>query len=510
MNGGVMAEQFDLIVVGSGAAGLSVALGAGGLLRVAVVSRGMLGLDGASCWAQGGIAAAVGPGDSPAQHAADTLTAGHRLNHKSAVRWLAESAPDVVRWLLSLGVQFDTHQGRLTLGREAAHSFPRILHAGGDATGAELMRCLREAMTRQPWIERYEFCEAQELLKRGNSVVGVSVRNRRGETVRLVAPHVVLATGGIGQLYRYTTNPVEADGSGLALAHLAGAELADLEFVQFHPTVLAPKADDTNTQLPLITEALRGAGATLVNETGARFMGAVSGQAELAPRDVVARAVWDQWARGHRVFIDARHLGDSLRSRFPSFFEACKVRQIDPRVQFVPVVPAAHYHMGGIKVDLHSMSTMKGLYAVGEVACTGVHGANRLASNSLLEAIAYGRALGERLAQRGPSQPITVVDAQAQSPIRALSTNDKLVTARAQQIMWNDVGIVRTPERLSQALQQMQVMERRLLPGSPALRQVLVSRLIIEAALKRSESIGSHYIENTKNITVSTTPRAVA
>ncbi|MBL8243679.1 MAG: L-aspartate oxidase [Rhodanobacteraceae bacterium] len=494
-----MSEQYDLIVIGSGAAGLSTALGSGGALRVAVISRGVSGLDGASCWAQGGIAAAVGPGDSAGQHAADTISAGARLNNKSAVRWLAESAPDVVRWLLALGMQFDSVNGRLSLGREAAHSFPRILHAGGDATGAELARVLRETAARQPWIESHEFTDACELLKRGNQVVGVLARNRRGEQIRLLAPSVVLATGGIGQLYRFTSNPAEADGSGLALAHQAGAELADLEFVQFHPTALAPKAEDEAAQLPLITEALRGAGCQLLNDQGARFMAAASTQGELAPRDVVARAVWDQLAQGRRVFLDARGLGDSVRSRFPNFVQSCAQRGIDPRTHLVPIVPAAHYHMGGVKVDLHSMSRVPGLYAVGEVACTGVHGANRLASNSLLEALAFGKALGERLAQRGPVAPITRVDPVVGQALRPMSTNDQMILGRLRQIMWNDVGIVRTTDGMQSALHQIQVLERRCLPGAPVLRQLLAARLIVEAGLHRRDSLGAHFIDNNEH-----------
>jgi L-aspartate oxidase len=489
-----MSEQYDLIVVGSGAAGLSAALGTRGALRVAVVSRGVLGLDGASCWAQGGIAAAVGPGDSAGQHAADTISAGARLNNKSAVRWLAESAPDVVRWLLSLGMQFDLANGRIALGREAAHSFPRILHAGGDATGAELARALRGAVARQSWIECHEFSDACELLKRGPQVVGVVVRNRRGELVRLLAPSVVLATGGIGQIYRFTSNPAEADGSGLALAHQAGADFADLEFVQFHPTALAPLDDQSAPQLALVTEALRGAGALLVNEQGVRFMLSASPQGELAPRDIVARAVWQQLANGHRVFLDARALGDRLRHSFPGLMNACAQRGIDPRVHLVPIVPAAHYHMGGVKVDLHSMSRVPGLYAVGEVACTGVHGGNRLASNSLLEAIAFGKALGERLGQRGPAAPITRVDPSAAPPIRSESANDRMVLDRLRQLMWNDVGILRTHEGLQSAHQQISLLQRRCLPGAPVLNQLLVARLIVEACLHRRESAGAHYM----------------
>ena len=491
-----MSEQYDLIVVGSGAAGLSVALSAASSMRVAVVSRGVLGLDGATCWAQGGIAAAIGSGDSPGQHAADTIHAGQRLNNKPAVRWLAESAPDVIRWLISLGMQFDVVNGRLALGREAAHSFPRILHAGGDATGAELIRALREGITRLPQIERYEFTDVCEILKAGDKAVGVLARNRRGDLIRILAPNVVLATGGIGQLYCHTSNPSEADASGIALAQLAGAETADLEFVQFHPTALAPVEGDGNPQLPLITEAIRGAGAMLLNDHGMRFMVAAHPQAELAPRDVVARAVWDQISRGHRVYLDARPLASSLRARFPNLVQACHQRDIDPRVQLIPVVPAAHYHMGGVKVDLHSMTRVPGLYAVGELACTGVHGSNRLASNSLLEALAFGKALGERLAQRGPAAPITRVDPPAGHAVRAESANDQMVLARLRQLMWSDVGIFRTEDGLQAALHQIQVMERRCLSGAPVLRQLLVARLMVEACLRRRESVGAHFLAN--------------
>ncbi len=489
-----MSERFDLIVIGSGAAGLSVALSAGGL-RVAIVSRGTFGLDGASCWAQGGIAAAVGPGDSAGQHAADTISAGARQNNKSAVRWLAEAAPDVVRWLLTLGVQFDTIKGRLALGREAAHSFPRVLHAGGDATGAELMRVMRDAIAQQPWIERFEFTEACELLKHGSAVVGIVVRNRHGELQRLMSASVVLATGGIGQLFRHTSNPAEADGSGLALAYHAGADFSDMEFVQFHPTALAPESDAGSGQLSLVTEALRGSGAILVNDSGARFMTAAHAQLELAPQDVLARAVHDQISKGHRVFLDARSIGDGLRSRFPVFFQSCAARGMDPRAHMIPVVPAAHYHMGGIKVDLHSLSRVPGLYAVGEVACTGVHGANRLASNALLESIAFGRALGERLAQRGPMSVPTSVDPPAGHAVRPTSANDSLILARLRLLMTSEAGMMRTVEGLHTASQQIQVLERRCLAGAPVLRQLLVARLIVEAALRRRESVGAHFLE---------------
>jgi L-aspartate oxidase len=305
----------------------------------------------------------------------------------------------------------------------------------------------------------------------------------------------------VGQLYRYTSNPIESDGTGLALAAQAGAELSDLEFVQFHPTALAPQQDQTGNQLPLVTEALRGAGALLLSDGAGRFMPAIHTQAELAPRDVVARAVWDQLARGYRVYLDARSLGDSLRTRFPGFVQACASRGMDPRAQPIPVVPAAHYHMGGIKVDLHSMSRVPGLYAVGEVACTGVHGANRLASNSLLEAIAFGRALGQRLGQRGVFEPVKATNPIEGHSTRPVSANDEMVLAKLRQLMWNDVGIVRSYDGLQFAHQQIQVLERRCLSGSPVLRQLLLARLITEACMRRKDSIGAHHVDARPGVT---------
>jgi L-aspartate oxidase len=489
-----MAEQFDIVVIGSGAAGLSTALAARGA-RVAVVSRGVLGLDGSSCWAQGGLAAAIGPGDSAGQHALDTLKAGHRRNNKAAVRWLAESAPDTVRWLIDLGVEFDRIGPNLALGRESAHSFPRIVHAGGDATGAELMRALRSAVQCSAHIQLFEFCRARELIKLDGRVVGVAVTDAKGNSAELLAPAVVLATGGLGQLYLNTTNPAEADGSGLALAHAAGAEFADLEMVQFHPTALAPRQPGQGEQLPLITEAVRGAGARLVNEQGLRILLGLHEQAELAPRDVVARAVAEQLEQGHRVYLDATMLGESVRQRFPTLMKTCLARGLDPRRDPIPVVPAAHYHMGGIKVDLHSMSTVAGLFAVGEVACSGVHGVNRLASNSLLEGVSFGRALGERLARMPRRSAIPAVslglwrDAAPAAPI-----SEAMVFARLRQLMWSAAGVVRYADALEAAEQQLQLLQRRCLPGAAVLEQLQVGLLIVAAARARHESLGAHYI----------------
>jgi L-aspartate oxidase len=490
-----MSEAFDVIVVGSGAAGLAVALGARGV-RVALVTRGVFGLDGASCWAQGGIAAALGPGDSPAQHALDTVNAGTKLCNRTAVRWLAESAPETIAWLHSYGVQFDHYAGRLALGREAAHSFPRIVHAGGDATGAELMRALREATQRASHVRLFEYCEVEKLLTASRQVVGVMARTARGERFQLNAPHTVLASGGLGQIYRYTTNPIECDGSGLAMAHSAGAELGDLEFMQFTPTALAIRPDSRGEpeQLSEITGALRGAGARLLNENGRRIMAGVHELLELAPDDVVARAVWDQIEAGQRVFLDARGLGDAVRLRFPTAYGACLTQNIDPRRDLIPVVPAAQFHLGGVRVDLHGQSTMRGLYAVGEVACTGAHGASRLASNGLLEAVSFGRALGQRLA----SVPATHALLQAenldfQSP-RPAPVNDAMVLGRLKNLMWSYAGILRTPEGLRGALDQFDLLEKRCLDGSRVLMQLRVAKLMCQAALKRSTSVGAHQL----------------
>ncbi len=495
-----MAEQFDVIVVGSGVAGLSTALAARGV-RVAVVTRGVIGLDGASAWAQGGIAAAIGPGDSPAQHALDTLKAGCRRNHKAAVRWMAESAPDVVRWLVDIGAEFDHIGANLALAREAAHSFPRIVHAGGDASGAEVMRALRSAVELASHIKVFERSQVRELIKLNQSVVGVAVQGAaradgEAEAFELYAPHVVMATGGIGQLFLNTTNPPECDGSGLALAHRASAELNDLEYIQFHPTALAPQQPGQGEQLPLITEALRGAGARLVNEQGQRFMLSLHEAAELAPRDILARAVWTQMERGHQVYLDARMIGDAIRQRFPTVVRSCQQRQIDPRSELIPVVPAAHYHMGGIKVDLHSMSTVPGLYAVGEVACTGVHGANRLASNSMLEGVAFGRALGERLARMPKTARIPPVGLGIwREPNKGAPISEAMVFARLRQLMWSTAGLMRYEDALESAVDQLQLLERRCLAGAKVLDQLLVGRLLVSAARKRTESIGAHSIQ---------------
>jgi L-aspartate oxidase len=489
-----MSERFDLIVVGTGAAGLSTALAAKGL-RVAVLCKGVFGLDGSSCWAQSGISAALANADSTIQHAAETLAGGSKAGNKMAVRWMVEDAGDVVRWLGNYGVQWDRSAQGAMLSRAAGHGVARVLHAGGDATGAEIMRALRDAVSNAGNIEVFEFTDAERLIKMNGKVVGVHARTKRGESLTQFAPSVVLATGGLGQLYRHTTNPVEATGGGLALAHAAGATLSDMEFVQFHPTALANRTAGDLDQLPLMSEALRGAGARVVNNSGVRFLAAVHEQAELAPNDVAARAVFAQMEQGQEVFLDARSLGDSIRVRFPNAFAACNTRGIDPRFDLIPITPAAHFHMGGVKVDMHSCTSLSGLFAVGEVACTGVHGANRLGGNALLEAISFGRTLGERLARQGVSVA-NLLDDGSMPPRRASAApvSESLIYNRLRTLMWGFVGIQRSVDGLHNALDQLQLLEKRCLSGSKALDQLLVARLITEAALARTQSLGAHIV----------------
>ncbi|HET7041406.1 MAG TPA: L-aspartate oxidase, partial [Gemmatimonadales bacterium] len=357
------------LVVGSGAAGLTAALGAAPL-RCTVLTKARLGTGGSSPWAQGGIAAAVGRDDAPALHAADTMAAGAGLNDPHVVDILTAEGPERVKALLALGAHFDLDDtGGLSLHREAAHSRHRILHAR-DATGAEVVRTLVEAVRRAPEIRVVDEAFAIDLAVEDGQVVGLLAVHADGRKVLHVAPAVVLATGGLGRLYLHTTNPKEATGDGLAMAARAGARLVDLEFVQFHPTALATGADP----MPLLTEALRGEGAVLIDERGDRFMLIEHPDAELAPRDVVARAIWRQLIAGHRVFLDAtRAVGEEFPEYFPTVFHLCQEHGLDPRTQPIPVAPAAHYHMGGIAVDENGRTSLPGLWACGEVTATGAH-----------------------------------------------------------------------------------------------------------------------------------------
>lgn len=479
----------EVLVVGSGIAALSVALAAAPR-RVLVLTPGRLALDGSSHWAQGGIAAAIGTGDSTAAHAADTLAAGAGWNDLEQVQALAEAAPDTIRWLLELGAHFDLDaQGRPRLGREAAHGAARIVHAQGDATGAELMRALAAAVRRSAHIEVLEGFEARALAAAGSRVGGVLAEGPGGRRFLFAAGAVVLATGGIGQIYRHTTNPGQADGRGLGMALALGAHCRDLEFVQFHPTALAVQDPGGGPGLPLLTEALRGAGATLIDSEGRRFMAGVAG-AELAPRDVVARAVYRQLQRGP-AFLDARTaVGDDFPQRFPSVFALAMARGLDPRRQPLPVAPAVHYHMGGIAVDAEGRSSLAGLYAVGEVACTGVHGANRLASNSLLEGLVFGRRCGRALRDITPGSGGALraghVPPEAADPARGLPA--------LRELMWRHAGIERDAAGLAAGLATLEPLLRAETAGTRQWLRLLAARAILQAASARRHSLGAHFL----------------
>ncbi len=485
-------HESDALVVGAGIAGLIAALKLAPA-KVTVLCKTRLGKGAATDWAQGGIAAAIGKDDSPRLHAIDTQRAGAGISDYKIVDILTRDAPARVEDLLELGAAFDrTAAGELALGREAAHQRRRIVKAGGDATGHEILKTLIEAVRVAPTIE-IEEVTADDLIVHDGRVCGVFARNNAsGVRVAFRAGAVVLATGGVGRLYRYTTNPIEATGDGIAMAARAGALLADMEFVQFHPTALAIGRDP----MPLVTEAVRGEGATLVNDLGERFMLALHPDAELAPRDVVARAIFEQQQRGRTVGLDARGtIGVAFPQAFPTVFGFCIAAGIDPRVQNIPVAPAAHYLMGGIAVDEWGRSSLENLWACGETSATGVHGANRLASNSLLEALVYGSRVATDIANRDPSKRRLTTNpaGRQQGSGREPTTTVAQALSDVRNVMYSNVGLVRNAAALREALLRIEDLAAEF-GNTPELRNLLiVGELIVEAALSRRESRGSHY-----------------
>ncbi|MCE9559587.1 MAG: L-aspartate oxidase [Armatimonadetes bacterium] len=494
-------ELFDevidvpVVVAGSGIAGLCTALGCE-KHGVHVLTRRTLWTGGSSFWAQGGMAAAVGDNDSAKLHAIDTVAAGAGLTEPLVAELLTEQAQDAVRLLRELGTRFDLDSaGDFELAKEAAHQQPRVLHANKDATGAELMRALATAVSHTKSITVHEDFLATELaLDEAGRVVGLVARNQH-RLILFRSHAVVLATGGIGQLYRFTTNPTEARGDGLALAARAGVRLTDLEFVQFHPTALLTPIDP----LPLISEALRGEGAVLINDRNERFMSAIHELGELAPRDVVARGVAAEMAKGRRVFLDARQkIGEEFPEHFPNIFERCMSVGIDPRKAPIPVVPAAHYHMGGVDVSLDGQSSLAGLWACGEVSSTGVHGANRLASNSLLEAVVFGNRVAEDIVSKlnGNAYEYDIRLPFSVEKIRDMATAPVGETEIAvmRQTMWDKVGLSRDEAGLSEAITLFgELTDPVKHPNYGVYNRALVCRLIAEAARARRESRGAHY-----------------
>ncbi len=482
----------DLVIVGTGVAGLTVALGAE-RLTVDLLTKSAVA-SGSSPWAQGGVAAAVGAGDSAELHAADTVAAGAGLVDPEVAEIVARDGVLAIERLIAIGAEFDRgERGEIALGREAAHSRRRILHAHGDATGAELVRALAARLRREKRIRLHERAFAVELLLSGARVVGVLARHADGRLVAHTAPRVVLASGGAGQLYRFTTNPVEATADGLLLAAAAGATLIDLEFVQFHPTALAVDADP----LPLLTEALRGEGAILLDERGERFMLAEHPDAELAPRDVVARGIWKRLRAGGRVVLDATaSVGARFPQRFPRVFAACRGAGLDPRNEAIPVVPAAHYLMGGVEVDLWGRSSVPGLWACGEISSTGAHGANRLASNSLLEALVFGaRVAQSALASDAPRLAVAPRSSSPASPdpIDPFGAAPE-IRREVREIAWERLGLVRDRSGMVVAEERLAELWRNLPAGASETRNLTAAaQLVAAAALRREESRGAHF-----------------
>jgi L-aspartate oxidase len=492
-------SRSEVLILGTGAAGLTAALGCAPR-RVTVLTKARLGTGGgggASPWAQGGVAAAVGADDTPALHAADTMTAGAGLNDPAVVDLLTGEGPERVRALLDLGARFDRDAaGGLALGREAAHGRRRILHAR-DATGAEIVRTLVAVVRQAPEIRVVDGAFAVDLVLDGGRVVGALTVEGDGRRMLHLAPAVVLATGGIGQLYQCTTNPLEATGDGLAMAARAGARLADLEFVQFHPTAL-DAGETGGAPLPLLTEALRGEGSVLLDGAGRRFMLDEHPDAELAPRDVVARALWKRLAAGDRVVLDTRAaVGESFPERFPQVFALCRERGLDPRVEPLPVAPAAHYHMGGVWVDADGRTSLPGLWACGEVAATGAHGANRLASNSLLEALVFGARVAEDLrTSLRPGEAVRTANLRAAAGFDRgrHGQGDVELTAGVRRLMWEKVGLVRDGAGLDAALEDLDRLAARYPEAAGEARNLLaVARLVTAAACARHESRGGHF-----------------
>jgi L-aspartate oxidase len=476
----VAREIFDgVIVVGAGLAGLSAALAAAPR-SVLVLSAAPIGEGCASAWAQGGMAAALRSGDTPELHAADTLAAGDGLCDPAAVEILTREAPEAVRRLADLGAPFDrAADGSFTQGLEAAHSLARVAKVGGDGAGLAIMRAVIAAVRAAPHVEVREDVLVRGLLQDDSGRVHGVLAEKDGAATEIVAPATLLATGGVGGLYAVTTNPASARGEGLAMAALAGARIEGAEFVQFHPTAIAIDADPA----PLATEALRGDGATLVGSNGRPFMRRYDPAGDLAPRDIVARAIAAELRAGRGAVLDARAaVGEAFPEHFPAVFALCMAAGIDPRRQPIPVEPAAHYHMGGVATDAWGRTSLPGLFAAGEVASTGVHGANRLASNSLVEAAVFGRRAGEAAA----SEMATTVGPLTSTPI---AETDEADVKRVRELMMDTVGVVRDARGLESAVATIHAMTEKSGPSLP----LVASGLIAEAALARRVSVGGHF-----------------
>ncbi|MEQ3745213.1 MAG: L-aspartate oxidase [Henriciella sp.] len=474
------ADDARILIVGAGLAGLFLALRLAPR-KCTIISPAPLGQAASSAWAQGGLAAALDPKDSPEQHADDTVAAGAGLVNPAIASLIAEEGPARVRDLIALGVPFDrTPDGKLALSLEAAHSRPRVARVAGDLAGKAIMGALTAAVRASSHIELIEHAKAVGLLQDANGqIAGAILKDRRGRISTFTSPETVLCTGGSGGLFRVTTNPPQARGDALAMAYAAGAVIADPEFVQFHPTAMDVGLDPS----PLATEALRGEGATLIGADGESFMTRYHPKAELAPRDEVARAIHTEIAAGRKVYLDTRNaIGDEIKDHFPTVFAACMAAGIDPRIAPIPVAPAMHYHMGGILADIWGRSSLNGLSVCGECANTGAHGANRLASNSLLEAVVMAARIADRLRDSDlkPAKG-SAGDVPADLPDEALQSLREDMAAKC--------GVVRDATNLSSLIESIDRLETEHGPA----RALVAARLIASSALAREESRGGHF-----------------
>jgi L-aspartate oxidase len=490
-------SQPDFLVVGAGIAGLRAAIDLATAGHVLVLAKREV-TESNTQWAQGGIAAALSDEDEISLHLQDTLQAGDGLCNPEAARVLVEDAPTRIEELIRWGTEFDRKGTKLTFGREGAHSRNRILHAHGDSTGREILRALYAKAKTLKHISVVEFEFSTNLIVHDGRVCGIDLINGNGEPQAIACSAVLFATGGLGQLYLNTTNPEVATGDGVAMAFRAGADVSDMEFIQFHPTALYLK----NAPRFLLSEALRGEGAYLRNMEMHRFMAKYHPMGELAPRDVVARAIVHELevtrAKDPVVYLDLTHLdADHVKSRFPRIYSTCMESNIDITTDLIPIRPAAHYAMGGVRSDLEGRSSLPGLYVAGEVAATGVHGANRLASNSLLEGLVFGARAGIRMREelRPHGKVANTHRAASNGPVASAAEQ---VIHEIQELMWRDVGIVRTGASLKRAIQQLETIQPRVAhPTSrrshEALNLLQNGLLVARSALAREESRGAHY-----------------
>jgi L-aspartate oxidase len=484
----------DFLIIGSGVAGLRAAISLAEVGDVVVLTKADPA-ESNTGYAQGGIAAAIGPGDSPALHARDTIEAGDGLSNEAAVEILVGDGVRYVEELCDWGVAFDRNPtGQLALAREAAHSVRRVLHAR-DATGREIGRVLWSRVSANTRVRVIDDAEATEISMRGGVCVGVEFTDGSGTERRVEAPATLLATGGAGQVFRETTNPGVATGDGVAMAFRAGARITDLEFVQFHPTVLSVEGAPRF----LLSEALRGEGARLVNVRGEAFVGQYHPAGDLAPRDRVARAmVWEAQRTGAPVYLSVQHLApEFVHGRFPTIARVCRVAGLDLATDRVPVSPAAHYVMGGVETDLYGRTSLPGLFAAGEVACTGAHGANRLASNSLLEGLVFGARAAQTMASGGATTPSAVdfpLDVSARAPAGTVPT-----AFEVRDLMWKQAGLSRDRAGLEGAVRTLDGWLRGCDPRSTdrahrrTVNLLTVGLLVATAALRREESRGAHF-----------------